>query len=151
MGYWKDILRPLLTILLVMQVSLAFALPAGIHLNLCIGFNGHVEIGPDDCAGSLEQQRRAPEPVFDFDDHHDECVDVAIGCPSADKVVRSRDTASFAKEKGNHNNFSAVAGHFNSALSRDAAPFAIRRSFLPPGATLTPSHLDSLRTIVLLI
>jgi hypothetical protein len=151
MRRWLGLFRPLIIILLALQVSTIYALPADAHLNLCIGYDGHFEISADSCAIVPDHFSRTLDPVLADEDHHGDCLDLTLGC-SATKGLRP--------SLANHRR----AGHQFPGTSQSSAPGGYfyphplqhpdipSRTCSPPDAPVLPSaHLLPLRTTVLLI
>lgn len=146
----KDIFGPLIAILLILQVSAACALPAEVHLNLCIGFDGHIDISIDGCAGNPNQPPRQPDMILYGENHHDECLDVAIGCASSNELCPLVAEVCSSKAKPQRNNSPPTSENYPLSFSHRISKSSIRTAHLNTGA-FPPPHLVSLRTIVLLI
>jgi hypothetical protein len=79
--------RPLLALLLLLQATTVYALPADMHLNLCFGPDGHLKISTDFCAETLLIQQSQPmNPAFSADDHHGECLDIVLNCNTEEEL-----------------------------------------------------------------
>ena len=146
-----NILRPLITVLLVFQVSVAYALPEGIHLNLCFGPDGQVEISPDLCTYDLPgQQIDTAELFISSDNSHNDCLEFELGCISAGVLrpissIKSPDKNKVAKSSANATG-SPIFLHTTWSLPpTDPARPVITAKFYPY------SQISSLRTIVLQI
>ena len=152
MRRWIDIFRPLLTILLILQVSAAHALPAGIHLNLCFGSDGHFDISPDLCTVS---PLTPPFPQSDTgifsEAPHGDCLDVEIGCVSSDEQHPPIAKVCPAKTKAQRNNSPLATKNHTLSFSHQTFQSSIRTPSHLNDGPVPPSHLISLRTIVLLI
>ncbi|MBT8341097.1 MAG: hypothetical protein HKP58_12155 [Desulfatitalea sp.] len=85
MRYFNFIIRQLFIIFFVLQTGVAFALPSGQHLNLCFGWDGHIDMGVDHCLTNVTQSSKDTAS----DDHHGDgdCVDIVIGCETIEKAV----------------------------------------------------------------
>lgn len=152
MKFCHTLSRLLLVLLLLVQVSAAYAMPAGAHLNLCIGFDGHIELSPDGCASTTKPVSRLPEIQANEDDHHDDCLDVAIGCVVLDEMRPPRTEVSLSAIKARNNNTApALIDQDTAAMLRRMARTPSPFSFRLTRTDLVSSHLVSLRTIVLLI
>lgn len=147
----KDIFGPLIAILLILQVSAAYALPAGVHLNLCIGFDGHIDILIGGCAGNPSQSPRQPDTILYGEDHHDECLDVAIGCASSDALRHSIAEGCSYKSKTKRNDSPPTSENYTFSFFHRISQSSIRTSHYLNSGAFPPPHLVSLRTIVLLI
>lgn len=147
----KDIFGPLIAILLILQVSAAYALPAGVHLNLCIGFDGHIDISIDGCAGNPSQPPRQPDTILYGEDHHDNCLDVAIGCVSSDELRPLVAEVCSSKAKPKRNDSPPTTENYTLSFSHRISQSSIRTSHYLNSRAFPPPHLVSLRTIVLLI
>jgi len=143
--------RPLIAILLVLQVSAVYALPAGVHLNLCIGNDGNIDLSPDVCASSPTQPQRQPDTILYGEDHHDDCLDVAIGCVLSDETCRPIAKTSSSKAKTNKNYSPPAAANYTLSFSPRISQSSIRISPHLNGGAFPLSHLVFLRTIVFLI
>ena len=143
--------RPLITVLLVFQVSVAYALPEGIHLNLCFGPDGKVEISPDLCTDDLPGQQIDTAKLFiSADNSHGDCLEFELGCIAAGEFRPTSSTKSSVKIKFGK----------SSVKAADLPIFLLVTRILPP---TDPARLDitaefsrysqisSLRTIVLQI
>jgi hypothetical protein len=147
---WR-VFRSLIVILLVLQVSAAYALPAGAHLKLCIGFNGHFDISLDECTAEPGRPPQPPGTVPHDEDRHDECLDIAVGCVSLEALHPSIAEVCVSTVKTINLNLPRAIG--NAALSDSHLIFhPSNHSVLhfERGADIS-SSLDCLRTILLLI
>lgn len=146
-----NIFRPLIAILLVLQVSAAYALPAGVHLNLCIGNDGQIDLSPDVCASSPTQPQRHPDTILCGEDHHDDCLDLAIGCVSSEETCPPITKANSSKAKTKRNVSAPAAANYALSFFHRISQSSIRISPHLNGGAFPSSHLVSLSTIVLLI
>lgn len=151
MRRWIDIFRPLVTILLILQVSTAYALPAGLHLNLCFGSDGHFDISPDLCdENPPTSQLPQSGTVILSETPHGDCLDIEIGCASLAEPAPPITERCQAKVKIKKSTTPATA-NTTLSLPRQIAQSSPRKYSALPGGTLPPSHLISLRSILLLI
>jgi hypothetical protein len=145
MRYKVDIFLSMIAILLILQVSAAYALPAEVHLNLCIGLDGHVDISQNDCIGaSSHPAQRLDDVLLSADDHHDDCLDLTIGCATADYFRTSTTENSFSKTTKTFRNYSSHPADKNVFYAPRRIPHFLTR-------TAPPSDITFLRTVVFLI
>ncbi|KPK25706.1 MAG: hypothetical protein AMJ61_11190 [Desulfobacterales bacterium SG8_35_2] len=91
-------IRPLLALLLLLQATAVYALPADIHLNLCFGPDGHIKISTDFCAETLLIQESLPmSPDFSGDDHHGDCLDIILNCNTEEELFSPSEKTLLAK------------------------------------------------------
>jgi hypothetical protein len=146
------IFRPLVVILLILQVSTAYALPAGVHINLCFGFDGHFDISSDLCAAtSLPLPLPQACTVLFNQDHHDECQNVVISHVSSEEPRPPNERNCSAKTMPQSNNWHSTTTNYFYSFSFRTLKSPIRTSSPPNSEAFLPSPLDSLRTVVLLI
>ena len=143
--------RILITLLLIFQVGAAYALPEGLHLNLCFGNDGHIEITPDVCG---EDNLCQPLPRIEYltteNTPHDGCIEFELGCISAGELRPSSSAATSLLNK-------ILEG--KTHISGDVPPNTILAPFINAQKNLNsfemaskPSqHLFSIRSTVLLI
>ena len=145
MRYKVDIFLSMLTILLILQASAAYALPTEVHFNLCIGLDGHVDISQNDCISDPGHTAQRVDVVFLYaDDHHSDCLDVSIGCVSSDYLRPSTIQNSFSKITKTTSNYSSQpAERYVFSAPHQIHYFSTRNA--------SPSYLTFLRTIVFLI
>ncbi|MDA3786131.1 MAG: hypothetical protein PF568_04495 [Deltaproteobacteria bacterium] len=136
-------------LLLVLMMSVFFALPPGVHLELCVGSDGHVDVAPDACRDQAAAGHHCPDTRLSDSSHHGDCFDIALACGLWREVsppARNGGLDQLLAETDSWPAASLVAAlcsqHPESGRSRPLALF--NRPALPPG------HLASLRTVVLL-
>ncbi len=146
-----NILRPLITVLLVFQVSVVYALPEGIHLNLCFGPDGQVEISPDLCTDELPGQKiDTAELLISSDNSHDDCLEFELGCIAVGEFRPTTSLKSPVKtriRKGTAN----VAGSPIFLFVNRILPLPNQARPDIPAEFSPHSQISSLRTIVLQI
>jgi hypothetical protein len=145
----KNIFSTLLTLLLILQMGTAFALPPGSHLELCFGPDGHFDISPDTCRNHLilpQQQAVSQSSGI----HHGDCIDLAIGCGPDDHAVLSNAGSGIGKTTIRV--LPCLPAALPAGIFARPLPWAeFHPSFPANGITTSPPHLVSLRTIVLVI
>ncbi len=147
---WR-IFKSLLVILLVFQVSTASAVPAGAHLKLCIGFDGHIDVSPDDCASNPSQALRLPDPIQYGEDHHGDCVDVEIGCVSSEALRPSIAEVCLSKVEIRRNDSSSATGNYALSFTHRINQTSIHNASHLNSEVFPPSDIFFLRTVILLI
>lgn len=150
----KNIFRPLVAILLIFQVSAAYALPSSLeHINLCFGSDGHFDIKLNLCADNSLALPLSPldTSVFSNEDHIEECLDVEIAHDLSDVLLTTITKISQSKVKTKSISSSPVTENFILSSSRLASQFSISNFYLMNSGSLPPSHLVSIRTTVLLV
>ncbi|MEW6520086.1 MAG: hypothetical protein AB1461_11790 [Thermodesulfobacteriota bacterium] len=147
MKTWRNIFSPLLALLLIVQMSTAFAAPPGAHLALCFGFDGHFDVAQDFCDTSVTLPQQQQDDLS-AGLHHGDCLDLVIGCGSYDQAVPH--SASLCKTKVRQESARPAACPA-ATFSRNLPQL----EFQPPSRLhhqeLPTSSLLSLRTVVLLI
>jgi len=142
--------RPLLALLLLLQATTVYALPADIHLNLCFGSDGHLEISTDFCAEtSLNEQFQLLNPDFSAEDHHDDCLDIVLDCDEEVLFFSTEETL-LAKTEIEVSSLPIEAEEPVNYLSYQVNQSPLPNSHLikrPP----SPAHLGVISTTVLLI
>ena len=143
-------IRPLLGLLLLLQATAVFALPADIHFNLCLGSGGHLELSTDFCANTLLIEQSQPlNTVFSSEDHHGDCLDVIANCDSEEELFSPSEEALISKTEILENcpPLAAVESIFLSPYQ------VVQSSLLFPliSKTSSPAHLDFINMTVLLI
>ena len=146
------IARQLIAILLIFQVSAAYALPAGVHLNLCLGFDGHVDISQEYCVSdSIQAPQQLDRVLLYAEDHHADCLDVAMGCVSSVELRPPVSEVRSTIAKVSKNDSPLLAANYVFSFPRQIARSSIRSPLQMNDGISPPSHLDSLRSIILLI
>lgn len=143
------ILKSFLLILLSVQVIAAYGLPAGAHLKLCIGYDGHIDISIDGCATDSTQPNRPAAAETHTDSHHGDCLDIYMGCDSFDKLCSTFPEVYISNEMNKVNNTISV---FGSLTGLSCRPLSQNHNFYyQDGETFPDPCIDSLRTTILLI
>lgn len=75
---WSKTLLKRAGLLLVLMMSVFFALPPGVHLQLCVGSDGHVDVAPDACLDQAAAAHHCPDTLLSGPDHHGDCLDIAL-------------------------------------------------------------------------
>jgi len=149
MKIWRNIFSPLIALLLILLMSTAFASPPGSHLELCFGFDGHLDVSPDFCNTHFNSQKQQ-DASLTAGLHHVDCLDLAIGCGSYNQTGPPGGNARICKTKVQQE--SSLPAEFPAgAFSRNLPQAQFQPSFHLNHQDPFPSHLASLRTIVLLI
>lgn len=152
MKHWLSIFRQLIVILLIFQVSAAYALPTGVHLNLCLGFDGHVDLSQEYCdSDSSLAPQQLDLVLLSAEDHHGDCLDVEIGCVSSGEFRAPTSEVRSSIAKVNKNESSLLAANSAFSFRHQGAQSSIRSHLHSNGRFFPPPHLDSLRSIILLI
>lgn len=140
----------ILAILLILLMGAALAVPQGLHLELCIGEGNHFEISLDSCHDvPLSQQPVQCDSAVD-QTHQGECLDLAVACDSFEEFLSPDRKVGCHTTKINKDPPPATV-LFAGAFSSPRTIAGGRSSFRPTRQTLSPFHLFSLRTVVLLI
>ena len=143
-------IRPLLALLLLLQATNVYALPEDIHLNLCLGTDGHLEISYDFCAETLLfQQPKSLGSVFTSEDHHGDCLDIVANCDSEELFSFSEKTL-LAKTEIIENSPPLVVEENICFSPYQVVQSSILNSYLISRASF-PAHLGFISTTVLLI
>lgn len=147
---WPKPLPKRTGLLLVLLMSVFFALPPGVHLELCVGSDGHVDVAPDACRDQAAATDHSPDTLLTGPDHHGDCLDIALACGLLGEVISPSRNGGLDQPLAETDSWPAAAlqaslcsRHPGSGLSRPLA--LLNRPALPPG------HLASLRTVVLLV
>jgi len=143
--------RPLLGLLLLLQATTVYALPADIHLNLCLGSDGHLEISTDFCTDTqLFEQSQPLSSTLSNDDHHGDCLDIIVNCDLEEELFSTSEEAllSITKVIGNCLPLPAVEHIYFSPnqLYNSATLFSGLISRASP-----PAHIEFINMTVLLI
>lgn len=137
-------------ILIILLMSVSLAVPPGLHFELCFGEGGHFDVSLDSCY-DVPSSQRFVQCVSGVDQiHHGECSDLAIACDSFEEFLNPAGKVGLRETKIVNDTLPAtvfLAGAFITPqpTSGNFSSFRLSRHTLPP------SHLDSLRTVVLLI
>lgn len=138
------------SVILVLLMGMALVMPPGLHLKFCLGDGGHLDISLDSCHDAPASQPITQGlPVLD-QNHHGECLDITIACDSIEEFRSPARKVGVFKAKVNKDPPPAAV-HFAGTFY---SPFPFpedRSSSWLISQTLLPSHLVSLRTLVLLI
>lgn len=144
-------MNKLLAILLILQVVVAYSVPAGAHLNLCIGFDGHVDITLDDCVADLGHPNPPQADASHDDDHHGDCMDIAMGCASINTVRVSIREVCTSSELTRINKNITVNGGLSVLNANPLSPCLNQTSFYSEDCSRPSLQIDCLRSTVLLI
>ena len=143
--------RPLFALLLLLQATTVYALPADIHLNLCFGPDGHLEISTDFCADNqLTEQSPPLIAAFSSEDHHGDCLDIISNCDSEEELFSPSEKALLTKTEIIENNPPLVGAKNIYSSSYQVIQTSILNSCLK-SRTSSPAHLGFISTTVLLI
>lgn len=143
--------RPLLALLLLLQATAVYALPADIHLNLCFGPDGHIKISTDFCAETfLVQESLSMSPAFSGDDHHGECLDIVLNCDTEEELFSPSEKTILTKTEITAISPPAVTGEGICFFSYQIVQSSIRNTCLINKAP-SSAHLGFISTTVLLI
>ncbi|MBW2194021.1 MAG: hypothetical protein JRD47_03680 [Deltaproteobacteria bacterium] len=148
---FKDKLRTIIAILIILLLTPTIALSAGVHLSLCISLDGHTQNGHTqmdlyDC--TIDPIRQCDQQQ---DDQGDDCWDIIIGCASSDKEVLLSGNAYSSKTSTRRDGSPSPRGNHFLKLSSAISQYPIRifsqlKCETPPSANLVP-----ISTVVLLI
>jgi hypothetical protein len=138
------------TILFILLVGMAFVVPPGMHLEFCVGESGHFDVSLDSCRDVPAEQGLVQCGSTIGQIHHGECLDYAVACDSFEEFLspdRKLELPTIAINKDISSAPVFLAGAFavSPPTKGNFSFFRLSRHTLPP------SHLDSLRTVVLLI
>ena len=143
--------RPLIALLLLLQATTVYALPEDIHLNLCFGTDGHLEISSDFCAETLLiQQSQSLSSAYSSEDHHGDCLDILANCDSEEELFSPSEKVLLAKTEIIVNSSPLVGEESIYFSPHQVVQSAILNSYLISRASL-PAPLSFISTTVLLI
>ncbi|MBW2368726.1 MAG: hypothetical protein JRH15_12660 [Deltaproteobacteria bacterium] len=151
MKTWRRTFHPFIAVLLILLISPTAALPQGVHLNLCIGFNGHTDISLDDCSIDSMQLCRWQDLILYGESQQDNCLDIAFGCTASDKQVLYLRNVDSLKTKVQFYNFPEPMGSYLFSFPPEISQYPMGTSPQLRYGALLASDLVSIRTIVLLI
>ncbi|MDR9501592.1 MAG: hypothetical protein RI601_07330 [Desulfurivibrionaceae bacterium] len=147
---WPKPLPKRTGLLIVLMMSVFFALPPGVHLELCVGSDGHVDVAPDACRDQAAAGHHCPDTRLSGPDHHGDCLDIALACGLLGEVIPPARNGGLGQLLAETDSWPATpllaalcSRHPESGLSRPLA--LLNRSALPP------AHLAALRTVILLV
>lgn len=155
MRRFLNIIRPLFSLLLILQVSIVYALPLNSHhFELCFGSDGHFDIKPDQCISppSASQLPRLDNAFFSSKASHSECLDITLGSHSSPtNFLRLSTGPATSKTTAERNQSLSAAGNHTFSFSHRVYQSSTRTSsYISDGASLS-SHLIFTRTVVLLV
>ena len=136
-------------ILIVFVVLLAaiHSLPAGAHLGICIGDDGHFEVEAVACQAKAFPNQL--ESIIAFDEHHKGCIDFETACDNSLQCKALHFSPSRKVQRDRSQTLSNIlvkkTGEFFSSPGQN--PSILSYSNLHP----ENNPLHSLRTVVLLI
>lgn len=147
MSYLPSINKKIIVILLLLQVSIAYAIPAWASINLCIGYDGHVDIetrGIDDRVAEPFSQLTV---VSSNDGHHGDCFDFEISGLATEHLYLRAEELRFRDGE------SATQIYRVGALSSyiDLSQLSPSPTLFPYNGTTLPSDFTIHWTVVLLI
>ena len=137
-------------VMLVLMMSVTLALPSGVHLELCFGDDGHFDLAPDSCLD--KSFLPSPQQIIDpsGQEHHIDCLDIAVACNSFIQFIRSADNDGAFKTINQKAPPSAAGSFSVSFFPRFDQP-KLLASLPAYHQSILPSHLTVLRTVILLI
>ena len=143
--------RPLLALLLLVQATTVYALPADIHINFCIGTDGHFKISSDFCAEPLlNKQSQTLNSGFFVEDHHGDCLDIVLNCDAEEELFSPTEETLLAKTEIVVNSPPLETKEPIYFLSSHVNQSSLLNSNLIKSPPL-PTHLGVVSTTVLLI
>jgi len=143
--------RTLFALLLLMHATNVYALPAEIHLNFCLGPDGHLRISLDFCAENLLSQQFQPlSPDFSVEDHHGDCLDIVLNCDAGEELFSPTKETLLAKTEITVNSPPLKAEEPIYFLSYQVNQSSLLNSHLIKGIP-SKAHLGLISTTVLLI
>lgn len=147
---WEKKRQPLTGMLIFLLLATVFALPPGVHLEICFGFDGRIDTTPDACIiGSTGQPQKHVRDV-NRHDHHENCLDVVIGCISLDTLVHTKGKDGLCKSKIKRDDSSTSAGNAIDTFSRLPNKFSAHIASLH-NIDIPSLSISSLKTVLLLI
>ncbi|MFP3982783.1 MAG: hypothetical protein ACLFV2_03735 [Desulfurivibrionaceae bacterium] len=146
---WIKTSHTLAVMLLILLMSATTALPAGVHLEFCFGSDGHFDLKTETCLPTMAGGQVRDEAIADHA-HHEDCLDVAVGCTSSEHLFRSTATISALKDKINNPPL-WIRKYYPTEFLYKPVQASIRTTHLNNGGVSPQPHLVSLHTIVLLI
>ena len=143
--------RPRLTgIMIALLMCVVYTLPPGLHLEICFGFDGHIDTTP--AAWIIIPTGQPQQHVGDMNEHnhHENCIDVVVCSTSLDTLVRNVEKGGLYKTNSTRNNPSTAAGGvINEFFSQPGQP-SDRSAFLHDVSVPSP-FLLSRQTVLIQI
>ena len=140
--------QALIEIVIIFSISIFFSLPPGVHLELCFGFDGHVDATPGSCIADRAGQLRQQVGSTDEHHHHGNCLDIVIGCTSWDILAHTTEKGNSFKTNTVRIDPATIVEYIHNA-AQTGRP-SNRSTFLHNGDMPSPLLLSH-QTVVLLI
>lgn len=139
-----------IAILIILLMGVSLAVPPGLHFELCFGEGGHFDVSLDSCH-DVPSSQGLVQCASEVDEiHHGECSDLAVACDSFEKFLRPDGKVGLLKTIIITKTLPAAV-FLAGAFIAPQPPSGNYSFFRLSRHTLPPSHLESLRTVVLLI
>ena len=147
----NDNTRQMMTgMVIVLLMSTFFTLAPCVHLEICFGLDGHIDTTPGTCLTDSTGQPQQHAWDKNEHSHHENCLDVVIGCTSLDTLIHTVGKGRSLKTDTIRNDPSSVAGYTISAFSRQPGQHSMNSFLLHNAGGPSPSPLAR-QTVVLLI
>ncbi len=149
MTNWRKKGQTLTLMLLILLMGTAAVSPSGIHLELCLGYDGHINFKTDTCLPDTIPRDPVSDTFGSEHEHPEDCLDLAVGCSSSDQVIPSWRFAKTGKK-----NIQPFLSHAFYRSDTRSFPFTLPNSIkstLPTDASSVSPYPLSLRTTVLII
>ena len=147
MRYLPNINKRLIVILLLMHVIVAYAIPAWASINICIGFDGHVDFEKRGHVGRTSNPYSLMSIVSSDDGHHVHCFDIGISGFLTERLYVRAEESNLLVGKSTPNTDSEKLLNSNM-VSSEVTPNPL---FYPISCALPSSILTFHQTVVLII
>ncbi len=145
-----DKIRKIFSLLLVVHVAVAFALPAGTHLNICIGPDENVVVKLEACFQSSSPTSASNE-ALSGQRHHNDCTDVEIGCTPSEGIRLAITDISSLRAGQKKRGLSGSTGEEILYIPFSTDTYSIPVTYHLFDESISSFHLPFVRTSVLLI
>lgn len=99
MRSWFRSLKVLTAMMLIFAMSAVFLLPPRMHIVLCLGSDGHLDIVEKACLSDCLPPHSHQGNTLYGENHNLNCLDMLLGCTSCEQLASPEENHSFFKIK----------------------------------------------------
>jgi len=125
-----------------------YTVPSGLHLEICFGFDGHIDATPDACV--IDPTGHPQQHAGDAHEHnhHEDCLDIVIGCTSLDTLIHTAPKGGLFKTNTIRNDPCTAAGCLIKVPSSQSGQSLKRSTFLHNVSVQSPSLLSHQSVVI---
>jgi len=147
-GWFRSLKVPT-AIMLILATSALFVLPPKMHIVLCLGSDGHLDIVEKACLSDCIPSHGHKGDTFSGENHNLNCQDILLGCSSCEQIASQEGNNNICKINANKDLPLVTGLAVGDLLPRSdyQKPLTFNFQFL----SAEPQHLAFLETTVIVV